>query len=183
MNDVSIYQVGTSNSTSVYISSTLIDYDDEHSFSIVDLNRRPPRSPYDRSVGGITALARMIDKGRANNSGTLGSYWVGEDSGFDRRILEFLGLSQEEFSATLDQCVDDSAVAAKLGDRLTGRSTDDLTLLNRTLTSLAPTKDSAKQFFRESVQALDPRRCDIGTFMALSVLDDKVTFARLRALA
>jgi len=53
----------------------LLDYDDEQSFGLVDLTRHAPRNPYDDSAGGLAGLARMIDKARAANSGTLGKYW------------------------------------------------------------------------------------------------------------
>ena len=75
----------------------LLDYDDQTSFGIIDLNRRPPRSPYDNRVGGLTGLARMIDKGRALCTATLGSYWFGDKSGNDRSVLGFLHLTAEEF--------------------------------------------------------------------------------------
>ena len=75
----------------------LLDYDDQTSFGIIDLNRRPPRSPYDNRVGGLTGLARMIDKGRALRTDTLGGYWFGNKSGNDRSVLGFLHLTAEEF--------------------------------------------------------------------------------------
>ncbi len=100
----------------------LIDIDDQQSFGIVDLTRRPPRSAYDTGLGGITGLGRSIDKGRAHLSGHLGDYWFGEDSGFDRLIFEFLGLSQDEFTACLRECADDQSVLAWLGKGRLGKS-------------------------------------------------------------
>ena len=160
----------------------LIDFDDEQSFGLVDLNRRAPRSPYDRHLGGVTGLARMIDKGRASNSGTLGAYWYGEDSGFDRRILEFLGLTQEEFATALKECSGDAEVVAWIGERLTSKTAEEIDSFSDTLCRLAPTNDKQKQFIEGIVLRLDSQRSDIDTFMAMTALDDKVTFARLRAL-
>ena len=67
----------------------LQDLDDELSFGLTDLRRHPPRSPFDLSVGGLACLARMIDKFRAAHCNCLGDYWCGEDSGFDRAVLDF----------------------------------------------------------------------------------------------
>ena len=159
----------------------LIDYDDEDSFGIVDLNRRPPRSPYDRSLKGVIGLARMIDKGRARNAGTLGAYWFGEDSGFDRRVLEFLGTDQEEFAGALAEHGSDEEVLAWLGDR-SEKSEAEIDAFNQTLSGLAPTKESQKSFLKSVVDRLDASRSDIDTFMAMTVLDDRVTFARLRSI-
>ena len=67
----------------------LQDLDDELSFGLTDLRRHPPRSAFDQSVGGLACLARMIDKFRAKADNCLGEYWCGEDSGFDRAVLDF----------------------------------------------------------------------------------------------
>ncbi len=158
----------------------MMDVDDERSFGIVDLNRRPPRSAYDNSLAGVYGLARMIDKGRAHNAGQLGGYWFGEDSGFDRRILEFLGLTPDEFAAALAQQTTDADVVSWLGDRLRGCD-GDLAALNQTLVELSPASDGAHAFLTRIVKAADPARSDIGTFMALTQLDDEIFLARLRA--
>ena len=39
----------------------------------------------------------MADKARAARAGKIGEYKYGEDSGQDRRILEFLGISEDDF--------------------------------------------------------------------------------------
>jgi hypothetical protein len=160
----------------------LMDIDDEATFGIVDLNRRPPRSPYDTSLAGIHCLARMIDKGRAHNSGHLGTYWFGEDSGFDRRLLEFLGLSAEEFAAGLEDQATDDDVLAWLGDRVQ-RSDEEIAAINDALRGLAPANEHVRGFLTGGVKSLDPSRWDIDGFMGLTQLDDEVTFARLRASA
>ena len=156
----------------------LMDIDDELSFGIVDLSRRPPRSPFDNSLGGAYGLARMIDKGRAHNVGLGGAYWFGEDSGFDRRILAFLDVTQQEFAEALKRHATDADVVSWLGDRLKGA---DVAACNRSLVELAPTSDGASAFLTAGVKANDPARSDIGTFMALVLLDDQLFLARLRS--
>ncbi|MEW6751588.1 MAG: DUF5069 domain-containing protein [Candidatus Latescibacterota bacterium] len=158
----------------------LMDWDDEHSFGLVDLGRHAPRSPYDSSIGGVSGLARMIDKGRAHNGGTLGDYWYGEDSGVDRRILEFLGLSAAQFAAALAECATDAEVVAWLDGRLE-RSPQDKEELNCALHELSPSGEALQERFRRQVAGLDPARGDITTWFACMQLEDRITFARLKA--
>ena len=92
----------------------LQDLDDQLSFGIIDLNRRAPRSPYNTDVYGMVQLARLIDKGRASNSNTLGAYFYGEDSGIDRAALAFLGVSATEFAEALNTLSTDAEVGTWL---------------------------------------------------------------------
>ncbi|HJN29539.1 MAG TPA: DUF5069 domain-containing protein [Candidatus Latescibacteria bacterium] len=156
----------------------LMDIDDQDHFEIVDLERRPPRSPYDASVAGILSFGRMIDKGRAHLAQRLSVYYFGEDSGFDRRILEHLGITQEQFEKGLSEHATDDAVLGWLQPQLeaVAGKVDDL---NETLQSLSP--DNVRDFLRGAVRKLDPARTDLDTFMAFSELDDVVTFARLHS--
>jgi len=158
----------------------LIDYEDEHSFGLVDLTRHAPRSPYDVSVGGITGLARMIDKGRAHRAAALGDYWYGKDSGADRAVLEFLGVRADEFTAALKENETDEAVVEWLGDRL-DKPEADIEGFNQNLQTYGPTTEEQQEFFRRTVAKLDPSRRDIASWYALMLLDDRVTFARLKA--
>lgn len=158
----------------------LIDVDDQQSFGVVDLNRRPPRSPYDRSIGGLCALARLIDKGRAHHAGLLGSYWYGEDSGIDRRVLDFLGLDAAAFTAALQEHDTDTAFVTWLGGRL-DRSDADKEDYNRTMHTAGPANEQERVFLRREVDKLDPSRKDIQSWFAWMLLDDRITFARLKA--
>ena len=154
----------------------LIDLDDEIDFGI-DLTRRPPRSPYD-SIGGLLGLARMVDKGRAALAGRLGLYWYGADSGIDRRVLELLGLTPEQFSEGLSQCASDDAVIEWLGARL-DKTDDEKKALNDTLIGLAPSTEGQRAGFDRIVREYDPQRSGLDSYLALAVLDDEITFARL----
>ncbi|MFH1568748.1 MAG: DUF5069 domain-containing protein [Gemmatimonadota bacterium] len=158
----------------------LVDLDDQVSFGLVDLNRRPPRSPYDTSVGGIVALGRMIDKGRAHLKGSLGTYWFGADSGIDRRLLEYLGLSQAELEEGLRQGRNDAEVVAWLGPRLQ-RPAGELETFNDGLRNLGPSTDGQRDYLRRTVARYDRRRPEVTTYFAMMVLEDEVHFARQRA--
>ncbi|MBC5824713.1 MAG: DUF5069 domain-containing protein [Candidatus Eremiobacteraeota bacterium] len=75
----------------------------------MDLTKEYPRSPNDRLMG-IPMLPRTIDKARAALAGALGEYVYGDKSGFDKALLGFLGLSQDEFLAGVRESPDDAAM-------------------------------------------------------------------------
>ena len=159
----------------------LQDLDDELSFGLTDLRRHPPRSAFDQSVGGLACLARMIDKFRAAHCNCLGEYWCGEDSGFDRAVLEFLGLDQAAFAEAIAANGTDEALVAWLGERLSGKSEEEKAQFNQRLLTAGPRNDRQQSFLLNAVSRLDASRTDIESFAALTLLDDKVSFARLKA--
>ena len=159
----------------------LQDLDDELSFGLTDLRRHPPRSPFDQSVGGLACLARMIDKFRAAHCNCLGEYWCGEDSGFDRAVLDFLGINQEAFAEAIAANGTDEALVAWLGERLSSKSEEDKAEFNQRLLTASPRNDRQQSFLVNAVARLDASRTDIESFAALVLLDDKVSFARLKA--
>lgn len=159
----------------------LQDLDDELSFGLTDLRRHPPRSPFDLSVGGLACLARMIDKFRAAHCNCLGEYWCGEDSGFDRAVLDFLGLDAEAFAAAIAANATDAALVAWLGERLSGKGAEEKAQFNQRLLTACPRNDRQQHFLRAAIARLDAARTDIESFAALVLLDDTVSFARLKA--
>ena len=159
----------------------LQDLDDELSFGLTDLRRHPPRSAFDQSVGGLACLARMIDKFRAAHCNCLGEYWCGEDSGFDRAVLDFLGLDQAAFAEAIAANGTDEALVAWLGERLSGKSEEEKAEFNQRLLTASPRNDQQQSFLLNAVSRLDASRTDIESFAALTLLDDKVSFARLKA--
>ena len=159
----------------------LQDLDDELSFGLTDLRRHPPRSAFDQSVGGLACLARMIDKSRAAHCNCLGEYWCGEDSGFDRAVLDFLGLDQAAFAEAIAANGTDEALVAWLGERLSGKSEEEKAQFNQRLLTASPRNDQQQSFLLNAVSRLDASRTDIESFAALTLLDDRVSFARLKA--
>ena len=69
----------------------------------MNLTKQPPRRPSNLSISGIVGLARMTDKARAYNNETLGEYLYGGESGLDRKILDFLSISDEQFAETVEE--------------------------------------------------------------------------------
>ena len=159
----------------------LQDLDDEQSFGLMDLSRHAPRSAFDVSVGGIACLARMIDKFRAQNCNCMGEYWCGEDSGFDRAVLEFFAVSQQEFAAAVADDGTDEGVVAWLGARLSGKNEEERAAFCDSILAYGPNNERAWGFLRGAISRIDPSRTDIETFAALTALDDKVSFARFKA--
>ncbi len=154
----------------------LQDLDDQLSFGIIDLNRRAPRSPYNTDVYGMVQLARLIDKGRAFNSNTLGAYFYGEDSGIDRATLAFLGVSPAEFTEALKTLSTDAEVEAWLkADH--PKSETDIRAYNEQMTQMGPTTERHKAMMAKMLNQIAPDRTDINTWFALMLLDDEKTFA------
>lgn len=159
----------------------LQDLDDELSFGLTDLRRHPPRSPFDQSVGGLACLARMIDKFRAQVGHCLGEYWCGEDSGFDRAVLDFLGLDEAAFAEAIAANGTDDALVAWLGGRLADKGEAEKARFNQRLLTAGPRNNRQQSFLRAAIARLDASRTDIESFAALTLLDDTVSFARLKA--
>ena len=67
----------------------------------IDLRTDDPRSAHE-TLGGVKLLARLIDKGRAAVSGTLGPYHF-FDCPLDRVFFETVNVSQNEFLDVLRQ--------------------------------------------------------------------------------
>ena len=154
----------------------LQDLDDQLSFGIIDLNRRAPRSPYNTDVYGMVQLARLIDKGRASNSNTLGAYFYGEDSGIDRATLNFLGVSATEFAEKLETLSTDAEVEAWLKTDHP-KSDADIAAYNERMTQMGPTDERYKALMASMINKIAPERTDINTWFALMLLDDEKTFA------
>lgn len=154
----------------------LQDLDDQLSFGIIDLNRRAPRSPYNTDVYGMVQLARLVDKGRAFNSNTLGAYFYGEDSGIDRATLAFLGVSATEFAEKLQTLSTDAEVEAWLKAEHP-RSDADIATYNERMTQMGPTDERYKALMANMINKIAPERTDINTWFALMLLDDEKTFA------
>ncbi|GAC1422944.1 MAG: hypothetical protein NVSMB5_16620 [Candidatus Velthaea sp.] len=77
-----------------------------------DLRQRPPRRWSD-AVAGIIWLPRLIDKARAYDAGTLGSYLYGQ-SPVDDTVLHRAGLNYPGLLAIVRRCPTDAEVLAEI---------------------------------------------------------------------
>lgn len=158
----------------------LLDLDDESSFKTVDLNRHPARSPYDTSLGGLAGLARMVDKGRATLGDTLGDYWYGEDSGIDRYIIKFLGISICDFNGALNTNLTDAEFIVWIESKAK-KSKVEITEFNKNICKLGPKDEKTWCWFQNAVSTYDASRTNFTTYFELMQLSDQVTFARFKA--
>lgn len=158
----------------------LLDLDDEQGYGIVDLTRHAPRSPYDTSLMGVIGLARLVDKGRASLSHSLGEYFFGKDSFLDSHVLKFLGISADAFKNELPDLPDDGSVLNWLQEQVK-KSDTDTTSFNNRITNQGPHNSRQKSWFRNRVNGLDPNRPDIETLITMVQLDDQITFSRQKA--
>jgi hypothetical protein len=111
----------------------------------------------------------------------LGAYWFGDDSGFDRLVLQFVGTNAGELVEVVETCDGDDAVWTWLGDRVTGKDPAEIEAFNRNIWTISPRSDNQRAFIHKAVSALDPSRKDIDSFAAMTTLDDRVSFARMKA--
>lgn len=155
----------------------LLDLDDEQDYGIVDLTRHAPRSPYNTSLMGLMGLARLIDKGRAKLSHSLGDYLYGRDSLLDSFLLRFLEISASDFLDMLKKNTTDEAVVSALHPK----SEEDIAKFNADLSSRSPRTRAQTSWFKGRVKGLDPHRPDLATLLALVQLDDQIAFARQKA--
>ena len=136
----------------------------------MDLTRQPPRRPSNLGVAGIVGAARMTDKARAHNAETLGEFVFGRYSGLDRRILEFLGITADDFAEAADE-YDDAALSAWMMEK--GKKTDEeIAAFNKSELDRLPTDKKHQQLLEERLARFAPDRTDIKTVLQSIELDD-----------
>ena len=136
----------------------------------MDLTRQPPRRPSNLGVAGIVGAARMTDKARAHNKEMLGEFVYGRYSGLDRRILEFLGISADDFAEAADE-FDDAALSAWMLEK--GNKTEvEISTFNQSELERLPADKKHKQLLEERLAKYAPDRTDIKTVLQSIELDD-----------
>ena len=79
-----------------------------------DLTKEFPRSPFE-NLGGFPWLARLVDKVRALNAGTLGEY-TPFPCGGDQRFLQTVGLDADALKAVIAGGASDEEIARWVKD-------------------------------------------------------------------
>ncbi len=136
----------------------------------MDLRRQPPRRPSNLSVAGIVGAVRMTDKARAHNNETLGEYLYGEDSGLDRRILAFLGISADAFAEAADESND--ATLSQWMLEKTGKTQAEIDAFNQKELSALPQTEEYRQRLKDRIAKYAPGRTDVKTVLQSVELDD-----------
>lgn len=134
---------------------------------------RSPKESYNKAVG----LPRMFDRMRANASGTLGEYKVGENSELDRQIRAFL---QFDFDAVLPQVEAESTdeeiwnllVQSTVDNGHVVKSESEIAEWSDSMLNMKLKEDPERVAYRDAVIAKMGLPDDITTFDWLVMSDD-----------
>lgn len=136
----------------------------------MDLRTTYPRSVRER-LGGYVHLPRMIDKCRAVLAGTQGEYIY--PCPLDKRLLEFAGITPEQFQEAVQKNPTDQAIADWFRKTAVLRSREELEAWNEGFLTREPDDEEKWDYFRKLRDAIDPTRTDIRTWADLLDLDEK----------
>ena len=132
------------------------------------------RSGYPRSMrvtlAGHVHLARMIDKCRAVQAGTQGPYVY--PCPLDDRLLEFAGLTAEQFTAAVRGHSTDEAVARWFRATATAHSGAELHAWNTMMLTRGPSTPEKQADFNRLRDAVDPSRTDLTSWADLQDLEE-----------
>ncbi|MEP6810996.1 MAG: DUF5069 domain-containing protein [Chthoniobacterales bacterium] len=148
---------------------------DAHSNSAPDLTKRPPRSPRVR-LGGYVALARILDKGRADLAGTAGEYKY--NNPIDHHWFRFTGLTAEALKAELAKGKGDGEILLWVAENAPHqRSAWEIQQWSAYHNERSPDGDvETLEFFTKQVGGISATREDVRTWFDYLDLDDHVTF-------
>jgi hypothetical protein len=135
----------------------------------MDLRKDFPRSMR-ATAGGYAHLARMIDKCRAVLAGTQGEYIY--PCPLDRRLLDFVGITSDQFTAAVRSHQSDEGVVAWFREVATPRSTGELEEWNKELLASGPSSPESAERFKHDRDAVDPSRTDIAAWADLQDLEE-----------
>lgn len=141
----------------------------------MNLNQRPPRSPRVR-LGGYVLLPRLIDKCRAEITGTNGDY--NYDCPLDQRFLGFTGIAADDLRTAIDQHQGDGEVLVWIEKNAPlQRSEWEIAQWSAFREAAAPADNESREFINEQVaSAGGAEREDIATWFDFLDLDDYVSF-------
>ena len=135
----------------------------------MDLRTQFPRSMRTR-LAGYVHLARMIDKCRAVLAGTEGQYIY--PCPMDERLMEFAGITSEEFTAAVKANASDGGVEAWFSKTATPHQPAELDTWNKQLLARGPSSPESAERFKNYRDAVDPSRTDITAWADLQDLEE-----------
>lgn len=135
----------------------------------MDLRTGVPRSMRVK-LGGYVHLARMLDKCRAVLAGTEGEYIY--PCPMDKRLLEFAGITSEQFTAAVQANPSDEEVVAWFQRAARPHTPTELEEWNRRLLAQGPSSPESAARFKHYLEALDPHRTDITSWADLLDLEE-----------
>ncbi|HSF70129.1 MAG TPA: DUF5069 domain-containing protein [Nitrospira sp.] len=135
----------------------------------MDLRKDVPRSMR-ATLAGYVHLARMIDKCRAVLVGTEGEYIY--PCPMDERLLEFAGVTSEQFTAAVKASPTDEGVVAWFRRTATPHPPAEVAAWNQQLLSRGPSSPESAERFKKYLAAVDPSRTDITSWADLQDLEE-----------
>lgn len=121
-------------------------------------------------VAGYTHLARMIDKCRAVLAGTEGEYIY--PCPMDDRLMEFVGITSEQFTAAVQANSTDEGVVRWLEQTAKPHEPAELEEWNQQLLARGPSSPDSATRFTKYLAAVDPSRTDITAWSDLQDLEE-----------
>jgi len=140
----------------------------------MDLRTSFPRS-MNTTIAGHAHVARMIDKCRAVLAGTEGEYIY--PCPLDERLLEFVGLTSEQFTGAVKANPTDEGVAAWFTQAAKPHAPAEVEEWNRTLLARGPSSPESAARFKKYLDKIDPSRTDITAWSDLQDLEEGRTVA------
>lgn len=135
----------------------------------MDLRKDFPRSMR-HQLAGYAHLARMIDKCRAVLAGTEGEYIY--PCPMDERLLEFVGITSEQFTAAVKANSTDKGVVTWFEEQATSHQPAELEEWNRKLLARGPSSPESAARFKKYLAAIDPSRTDLTAWSDLQDLEE-----------
>jgi len=136
----------------------------------MDLRKNVPRSMRVQ-LAGYAHLARMIDKCRAVLAGTEGEYIY--PCPMDDRLLEFAGITSEQFTAAVKANQTDEGVVSWFEKQVKPRQPAELDEWNQKLLARGPSSAESAARFKKYLAAIDPSRTDITAWSDLQDLEER----------
>lgn len=135
----------------------------------MDLRKDFPRSMRVK-MAGYVHLARMIDKCRAVLAKTEGEYIY--PCPMDDRLMEFAGITANQFTAAVKTNPSDDTVAKWLTQTAKTHSPAELESWNRMMLSRGPSSPASMVKFKKYLDAIDPSRTDLTAWADLQDLEE-----------
>ena len=135
----------------------------------MDLRKDFPRSMKVK-IAGHAHVARMIDKCRAVLAGTEGEYIY--PCPMDERLLEFTGITSDQFTAAVKANPTDEGVAVWFAQAAKPHTQDELEEWNQKLLARGPSSPESAKKFKTYLDAIDPSRTDITAWSDLQDLEE-----------
>lgn len=134
----------------------------------LDLTKQFPRSPQEK-LGGYAHLARMADKARAKEAGTLGEYLY--PCPLDQTLLEFLGLNGDLFQKAAVE-LEDQDLLKWFQHNAKIHTPEQIDAWSKVFLTRTPQNEESRQRFLKTRERVAPNRTDVTSWIDLLDLEE-----------